>query len=321
MELVSVIIPTHNRSGAIRKTIDSLLRLDYKKIEIIVVDDCSTDDTIQVLEKYGKRIRLVKRKTNGGPAAARNDGLKIARGKYIAFTDSDCTASGAWVSKLVKFMEKQPPHVAGVCGRIFPPKDANFLMNCIYFMPQMDGNTIQSENLGVPFDVESISCNNALWKRDVIRGMRFDESFFKKYRVMPEDSELCYRAKKKGYRFIMIPDAPTYHHFRPTLFKFLRQSYDAGRGGGVVMMKHNDWFSLETPLIILYLPAMILPFFLPSTALLWIVPWVLSIGPLWRAITKTKKIQYVLASPLYVIKSTINVVGLWKGIFDVVLKK
>jgi len=318
MELVSVIIPTHNRSGAVRKTIDSLLRLDYKNVEIIAVDDCSKDDTIQVLEKYGKRIRLVKRKTNGGPAAARNDGLKISRGRYVAFTDSDCTASSAWISKLVKFMEKQPPHVAGACGQIFPPKDANFLMSCIYFMPQMDGNTLQSENLGVPFDVESISCNNALWKRDVIRGMRFDESFFKKYRVMPEDSELCYRAKKKGYRFIMIPDAPTYHHFRPTLSKFLKQSYDAGRGGGVVMMKHGDWFGAKTSAIFLF------PIFLFASMLyppLLLLPVVLTLPSSMNA-TGKKGVKYFLpVMLLQFVKTYINLFGIWEALLEYKLRR
>lgn len=252
----------------------------------------------------------MRRRSNGGPAAARNDGLKISRGRYVAFTDSDCTASSGWISKLVKFMEKQPPHVAGVCGQIYAPKDANFLMNCIYFMPQMDGNTLRSEKERAPFDVESISCNNALWKGDVIRGMRFDESFFKKHRVMPEDSELCYRAKKKGYRFIMIPDATTYHHFRPTLSKFLRQSYDAGRGGGVVMMKHGDWFGAKTSVIFAFPIFLLASIFYPP---LLTIPIVLTLPSSINATAK-KGVKYFLpVMLLQFVKTYINLFGIWEA--------
>lgn len=313
MNLVSVIIPTHNRSGAITKTIDSLLRQDYKKLEIIVVDDCSTDDTIKILEKYGKKIRLVKRKFNGGPAAARNDGLRVAKGKYVAFTDSDCTASSSWISKLVDFARKQPQHVAGVCGQIYPPKDASFLVNCIYFMPQMDGNTLLSEKQKLPFDVDNISCNNALWKADVIRRMMFDESFFRKFRVMPEDSELCYRAIKKGYRFIMVPAAQTYHHFRPTLWKFLSQSYNAGRGGGIVMMKHNDWFGDKTVAILAFPVFLLASWFFPA---LLALPIVLTIP---SAINASRKLGLKYPMPvmmLQFVKTYINLFGIWEALIE-----
>ncbi len=313
MELVSVIIPTHNRSGAITKTIDSLLKQDYKNLEIIVVDDCSTDDTMRILEKYGKKIRLVKRKSNGGPAAARNDGLRIAKGRYVAFTDSDCTASRSWISKLAGFIGKQPAHVAGVCGQIYPPKDSNFLMKCIYFMPQMDGNTLLSEKQKLPFDVDNISCNNALWKADVIRRMMFDESFFRKYKVMPEDSELCYRAIKKGYRFIMIPAAPTYHHFRPTLWKFLAQSYNAGRGGGVVMMKHNDWFGGKTVAILAFPVFLLASWFFPP---LFILPLTLTIPSAMNASKKLGFGYFVPVMILQFVKTYINLSGIWEALIE-----
>jgi len=85
---VSVIIPTYNRAGYVCEAIDSLLAQTYRDFEIVVVDDGSTDDTCEVLRKYGEQIRYVYRE-NGGEATARNTGLRHARGKYIAFLDSD----------------------------------------------------------------------------------------------------------------------------------------------------------------------------------------------------------------------------------------
>lgn len=86
--LVSVIIPTYNRAKTIERTVNSVLAQTWKAIEIIVVDDGSTDQTPEVLHRYGDKIRVIRQK-NGGPAAARNTGIKAATGDIISFLDSD----------------------------------------------------------------------------------------------------------------------------------------------------------------------------------------------------------------------------------------
>lgn len=86
--LVSVIIPTFNRSDTIARTMDSVMNQSYSDIEVIVVDDGSTDETPEILRNYGGKIKVISQ-TNAGPSAARNAGLKIARGSIVAFLDSD----------------------------------------------------------------------------------------------------------------------------------------------------------------------------------------------------------------------------------------
>lgn len=85
---VSVIVPTYNRASAIGAAIDSVLSQVPPPDEVIVVDDGSTDDTWTVLAGYGERIRAIRRE-NGGAAAARNTGLAVATGDWVAFLDSD----------------------------------------------------------------------------------------------------------------------------------------------------------------------------------------------------------------------------------------
>jgi glycosyltransferase involved in cell wall biosynthesis len=86
--LVSAIIPTYNRAAFIADAIESVRRQTYGNLEIIVVDDGSTDDTQRRLRAYGDRIRIIHQK-NAGPSAARNRGIEAARGEIVAFLDSD----------------------------------------------------------------------------------------------------------------------------------------------------------------------------------------------------------------------------------------
>jgi glycosyltransferase involved in cell wall biosynthesis len=87
---VSIIIPTYNRAKLITKSVKSVLQQTYNNIEVIVIDDNSTDNTEQVLKKIkDKRLRYIKLKQNMGAAYARNIGIKKAKGKYIGFNDSD----------------------------------------------------------------------------------------------------------------------------------------------------------------------------------------------------------------------------------------
>ena len=86
--LVSVVIPAYNCARFIREALDSALAQDYPGVEVIVVDDGSTDETGAILASYGAQIRLISQR-NRGCAAARNAGVAHARGKYIAFLDGD----------------------------------------------------------------------------------------------------------------------------------------------------------------------------------------------------------------------------------------
>ncbi|WP_306058699.1 glycosyltransferase family 2 protein [Natronococcus wangiae] len=90
MAHVSVITPTYNDAQYVSRAINSVLGQTYDDYEHVIVDDASTDDTSRILDRYNDpRIKRVKRKTNGGLAAARNDGLRVAKGEYVVFLDAD----------------------------------------------------------------------------------------------------------------------------------------------------------------------------------------------------------------------------------------
>ena len=115
MPRFSVIIPTYNRAHVLRDAVDSVLAQSLSDYEILVVDDGSTDDTASLLAQYGGRIRFVYQE-NAGPAAARNRGLEMARGRFIAFLDSD-DAWAPWTIETFARAVEQFDSPALVAGR------------------------------------------------------------------------------------------------------------------------------------------------------------------------------------------------------------
>ena len=105
--LVSVIIPLYNRQATIQRAVDSVLNQSYSNIEVLVVDDGSTDQSIEMLEKYhnDNRVRIFCQKFNQGANAARNRGIREAKGDYIAFHDSDDEWLPDKLEKQIKRME------------------------------------------------------------------------------------------------------------------------------------------------------------------------------------------------------------------------
>ena len=101
--LVSVIMPVYNRIGIVKHAIDSVLKQSYKNFELIIIDDGSNDGTVELIESISNkdnRIKLIKHEENKGVCKSRNDGLKIAKGEYIFYLDSDNT----WKKEYLKTM-------------------------------------------------------------------------------------------------------------------------------------------------------------------------------------------------------------------------
>jgi len=105
--LVSVIIPTYNRAWTLEAAVDSVLAQEYPNVEILVVDDGSTDETPALLDRYGDTIRVLTIE-NGGVSRARNHGIAASTGEFIAFLDSDDSWLPGKLTEQVGFFEKNP---------------------------------------------------------------------------------------------------------------------------------------------------------------------------------------------------------------------
>ena len=108
---VSLVIPSYNRGALIAQTIDSALAQSRPFLEIIVADDGSTDDTAEVLARYGEKVTFVKL-AHGGVQAARNHGVKIARGDYVVLCDSDDLLEPDFVATMLGWVEEHAEYDA-----------------------------------------------------------------------------------------------------------------------------------------------------------------------------------------------------------------
>ena len=104
---VSVIIPVYNNAKYLKECLDSVVKQTYKNLEIIIIDDKSSDNSLEVISQFDdKRIKLIKLRKNSGAAIARNKGVEIASGDYICYVDSDDIWAQDKIKKQVNFMKQ-----------------------------------------------------------------------------------------------------------------------------------------------------------------------------------------------------------------------
>ena len=168
---VSIITPSWNSEKYIEKTIESVQKQTYMNWEMIVVDDCSTDRTVEIVEKISKedpRVRIIRQEVNGGAAKARNRSLCEATGRYIAYLDADDIWKPTKLEKQVEFMK------ANHCG-----------FSCVsYEVIDDEGRALNKEVHMLPsVDYVGFLTNNLLQTV----GIMADTSIIdKKYLVMPD---------------------------------------------------------------------------------------------------------------------------------------
>ncbi len=137
---ISVIIPTFNAEGTVEKALRSVLAQDLAPSEILVVDDASTDGTLACVRAVGdERIRMVKLKDNVGPGAARNVGLELARGEFVAFLDADDSWYPTKLSRQFGLMRNNPALSLVTCDSVYRTPDGVFKRRSHEVLPPTSG--------------------------------------------------------------------------------------------------------------------------------------------------------------------------------------
>lgn len=203
--LVSVVIPTYNRAHLVNRAIATVLAQSYQDFEVVVVDDGSKDNTRDVVSQIeDKRIRLITHEINQGASAARNTGIMAAKGRYVAFHDSDDEWLANKLETQMRLFETLPPEVGVVYSdmcRISANKRLYF--RSLHILPT--DATAYEQALGpVPLRIGI--------QTTVIRRECFDKAgIFDRKLPALEDFELLLRMAKY-YRFCHIPEALVNHY-------------------------------------------------------------------------------------------------------------
>lgn len=110
---VSVIVPVYNGAEHLRETLDSIFNQTFKEFELIVVDDGSSDKSVDIIKSYGGRVVFIQHKRNlGAPSFTKNTGIKVAKGEYLAFSDHDDNWYPKKLEKQISILDKHPEVVA-----------------------------------------------------------------------------------------------------------------------------------------------------------------------------------------------------------------
>ena len=171
--LVSIIVPVYNVSAYLDECIDSLVAQEYKNIEIILIDDGSTDTSGEICDKRAAedpRIRVIH-KVNGGAASARNAGIDAAIGEFICFVDSDDTVHREYISTLVQIIENENC-ASAVCGFFFRDRKKQ-----VAYITETPNGNYGCEEYMLRF-LNDWTCSllwNKIFKRKAVGDIRMDE--------------------------------------------------------------------------------------------------------------------------------------------------
>lgn len=234
---VSVIVPVYNREELLPYCLASLVAQDYPRLEIIVIDDGSSDRTAEVARSYP--VKVIGLEKNRGAAIARNEGASAADGDYLAFTDSDCVAPPDWVSKMVGVLEENPDYV-GVNGTYEGDLSETFASEFAFRLNRF-------KELKSPAAIDTCNTSTFMCEREaLLKAGGFPRFFDKNGKEVRgrEDAALAFRiTTTSGRKIRMAPEVVVSQYFRPTWSAFLKQqatfSYCFGVHGVSVEEK---WF-------------------------------------------------------------------------------
>jgi GT2 family glycosyltransferase len=216
---ITVVVPTYNRAASLARLLDALAdcHIPPGGVEVIVVDDGSTDGTADVVRRSRVGARYV-RQANRGPAAARNAGWRLAPSPVVAFTDDDTVPDRRWLVDLVDELRARPG-LAAVGGAIRPMRRG--LLADFVQRERLVGHGVEDGG-----EVRFLVTANAAWRVDALRAVGgFDERF---PTAAGEDVDLSYRVIAHGRRLGTTDRAAVLHDHRTTVRGLFRTYHRHG---------------------------------------------------------------------------------------------
>jgi len=263
----SIVICVYNRGEEVQACLKSMLAVKDRDFEIVLVDDCSTDDSLERLHAFRDshpevRVTIVHNESNLGVSGARNAGIDAARGDFVLFTDSDCQVEPEWLERVIQPFSD--PAVAAVGGGIINPPPGNYAERAYVGRSRIVASAAQSRHL--------VGCNMA-FRRDVLVRFRFDSALT----YGCDEDDIVRRMVACGHRTAYVPDAIVHHHHRLTLPGYMKMGYRQGSGAARHWYKHGLYVGRDLLPIVLAVVTLPLIWLVPSG---WIAPAALTLAQL-----------------------------------------
>ena len=242
---ISIVVPTYRDPVRLQRLLESLAAQDTSaQFEVIVVDDCSGDDTESMVTGWAAQghsfgAHYIGLGENRGPGHARNVGLDKAQGRLVAYIDSDCVAEPDWLRHLPRQVDVDKK-IVGVGGKVLPLSDAIMTARHYAFTGALEP----------PYTKQYlVTCNCCYVREALVAVGGFPEDISK---PGGEDIEASIALWKQGWRFAFEEKAIIHHDFRPGLRGFTRVWRNYGFGNAVVAHRlltdeelHPEWGKMD----------------------------------------------------------------------------
>jgi glycosyltransferase involved in cell wall biosynthesis len=230
---LSVVVCAYNAAGTLDECLRHACALDYPDLEVIVVDDGSTDGTAGIARRH-QRARLVTI-PHAGLSVARNEGLRAARGELVAYLDSDAYPDPDWPYFLALGLDG--PTVGGVGGPNVPPPEDPLGAQQVARAPGGPVHVLLTDERAEHIP----GCNMAFWKSVAQDAGGFDPV----YTAAGDDVDFCWKVLDQGWDIAFHPAALVWHHRRAGLRPYLRQQRGYGRAEALVEARHPNRFTMS----------------------------------------------------------------------------
>ena len=328
LPFISVIIPAYNEEKRITNAIEALLRQTYlkDKMELIVVDDGSTDKTCEVVSKYP--VKLIRHNKNKGDSASRNTGAKNALGEIIATTDADDRVDENWLINIAKhYNDGDVGFVAGSSHIEYDEKNWQQRIIAELFICMRGSDAVKNIH-----DAKGRVCNN----KSIGSNQSFRKSVF--FEIGGYDmgltagmeQDIVWRIEKAGHKIAFEPNAVVYITPRDNFKKYIKQVYLRGKGGVIIYFKHPAKIALRYLFSILYLPLItvtsILEILLNIRLFMYLAMMVLVLPIGYYLIKISKKRRYIKKTVDVIFILTVGYIsfivssfGILRGCFDYIV--
>lgn len=228
--LVSVVICTYNGAGTLPETCAAVRRLAYPRLEVIVVDDGSTDTSAQIAREHGFTVISTE---NRGLSSARNTGAHTAAGEIVAYLDDDAAPDPHWLHHVVDAFRRDDVVAVGGPNVAVPGDGA--VADAVAISPGNPSHVLLGDR-----EAEHIPGCNASFRRDALLAIG---GFDPRFHVAGDDVDVCWRLQDAGGRIGFTAAAVVLHHRRGTVRGYLRQQRGYGRAEAMLERKWPDRYS------------------------------------------------------------------------------